>query len=322
MRKGAADAERPMEQLVLGIDVGGTKCVALLGDTTGRVLQRVQWPSEAQKGPELMLGRIEQECRKLIDAAPAEVKAVGVSIGGPLDTNHGVILSPPNLPGWDRIPLRDILASSLHLPVLVEHDAAACAMAEYLWGNWGEPEVLGYLTCGTGFGLGLVVNGKVFGGAAGRRPEVGHWRVRDEGPHAFGKSGSAEAMCSGSGLCKLAAWLYPSRWPAGLDGPDLSRLAKAGDQDARAVLLMNARYTGRVCAMLADLLTPCVITLGSLSRYLGQTWLDEVRAEFRRETEPIALDLCRVEPAALGDRLGDVSALAAATAGIRQTAAK
>lgn len=303
-----------MEQLVLGIDVGGTKCVALLGDTSGRVLQRVQWPSEAHRGPGPMLQRIEDECSKLITASPAAVQAVGVSIGGPLDTNHGIILSPPNLPGWDRTPLREMLQDSLQLPVRVEHDAAACALAEYLWGNWGKPEVLGYLTCGTGFGLGLVVNGQVFGGAAGRRPEVGHWRVRDDGPHAFGKSGSAEAMCSGSGLRKLAAWMYPSRWPDGVDGPELSRLAQTGDGKAHEVLMMNARYTGRVCAMLADLLTPNVITLGSLARYLGPIWLDEVRAEFARETEPIALELCRVEPAALGARLGDVSALAAATA--------
>lgn len=304
-----------MEQLLVGIDVGGTKCVALLGDTAGRVLDRVQWASDAEQGPAPMLERIERESRRLI-ASAGQVAGVGISIGGPLDAGRGLILSPPNLPGWDRIPLREQMQQSLGLPVRVEHDAAACALAEYLWGGWGSPDVLAYLTCGTGFGLGLVVNGKVYGGAGGRRPEVGHWRMRDDGPCAFGKSGSAEAMCSGSGLTKLAAWLYPERWPNGLAGPELSRLARAGDADAREVLLTNARYTGRVCAMLADLLTPDVITLGSLARYLGDPWLNEIQEEFRRETEKLALELCRVAPAGLGERIGDLSALAAAASAL------
>jgi glucokinase len=229
-----------------------------------------------------------------------------------MDPRDGVILSPPNLPGWDKVPLRKMLEEWLGVKAYVEHDAAACAMAEYLWGGWGKPEVLGYLTCGTGFGLGLVVGGKPFGGAAARRPEVGHWRMREDGPTAFGKSGSAEALCSGSGLSKLAAWMFPSRWRDGIDGEELSKLASSGDCDAASVITENARYTGRVCAMLADLLTPNVITLGSLARYLGPRWLAAVEAEFARETEEAARALCRVAPCALGGRIGDLSAIAAA----------
>ena len=259
-----------------------------------------------------MLERLRHESMEMAKLANGSLVASGVAIGGPMDPNEGVILSPPNLPGWDAIPLKRLLQDWLGVSSYVEHDAAACAMAEYLWGSWGKPEVLGYLTCGTGFGLGLVIGGKAFGGAGGRRPEVGHWRMRDEGPVAFGKDGSAEAFCSGSGLTKVAEWMYPGRWQGGVDGRALSELAAGGDAAAAAVLMENAKYIGRVCAMLADLLTPNVITLGSLARYLGANWLQAVRAEFNREAEAGAVARCRVEPCALGARIGDLSALAAA----------
>lgn len=299
-------------EIILGLDIGGTKCVALLGTPQGQILKRLQWDSEAGRGADQMLARIEQESRAMAQQAP--LAAVGVAIGGPMDAERGVILSPPNLPGWDNIALKELLQKWLGVPAYVEHDAAACALAEYLWGGWGAPRVLGYLTCGTGFGLGLVVAGQAFGGAGGRRPEVGHWRLREDGPEAFGKAGSAEALCSGSGLTKLAKWLYPGRWPEGLGGSELTALAARGDADALAVIDENARYTGRVCSTLADLLTPEVITLGSLARYLGDRWLSVVRAEYQRETEANAERLCRIEPAALGKQIGDFSALAAAAA--------
>jgi glucokinase len=301
------------DELILGLDVGGTKCVALLGTRQGEILKREQWASEACRGAEHMLESLRCQAQRMASEAAGTITAAGAAVGGPMDAEGGIVLSPPNLPGWDRIPLKALMEQWLQVPAHVEHDAAACAMAEYLWGGWGKPRGLGYLTCGTGFGLGLVVNGKPFGGAGGRRPEVGHWRLREDGPVAFGKSGSAEAFCSGSGLAKIAAWRFPERWgvnPPG--GQELNRLASAGDGQAKAVIAENAKWTGRVCSMLADLLTPEVITLGSLARYLGASWLDQVRSEFARETEAGAALLTRIEPAGLGHRIGDLSALAAA----------
>jgi glucokinase len=306
-------------ELILGLDVGGTKCVALLGNVRGEIIHRRQWASEAHKGAGHMLERIRRESAAIVADCGGRIGATGVAIGGPMDPVNGVVLSPPNLPGWDNVPLKQRLEEWLGVPARVEHDAAACALAEYLWGTWGRPGVLCYLTCGTGFGLGLVIDGKPFGGAKGRRPEVGHWRMMPEGPVAFGKSGSAEALCSGSGLSKLAAFLYPGRWQgAAPAGEELAQLREKGDADAAAVLRANATWTGRVCSMLADLLTPDVITLGSLSRYLGTQWLQDVRAEFERETEQTAKHLVRVEPASLGGRIGDLSALAAAVSAIER----
>lgn len=298
-----------INHLHIGIDIGGTKSAVILGDQTGAVRQRRQWPTAQTPGPAALIDcavRIIGELRQ-----SATIKSVGVSIGGPLDSSNGIIYSPPNLPGWDAVPLKSMLESALGLPVMVMHDAAACALAEQ---RWACPQAtrLAYLTCGTGLGVGLVFDGKPYIGAAGRSPEIGHVRWRDDGPQAFGKRGSVEAYGSGSGLAGLAQYLFPIRWPNGCDGPQLATLAEGGDGDATAVIQTNARTIGGVCALLADTLALDRIVLGSLARYLGEPWLKEVRSVFAREVLESVLQSCPIEPSILGDRLQDCSSLAAA----------
>ncbi|MBS3820274.1 MAG: ROK family protein [Planctomycetes bacterium] len=304
-----------MRRELLGLDIGGTTSAALVGTDGGTVLARRQWASRAGRGPEAMLGEIEAAARELLDEYRA-VECVGVSIGGPLDCQAGVVHAPPNLPGWEAVPLRERLEAALGRPVYVEHDAAACALAEVRWGigdELGPEPTLAYLTCGTGFGVGLVLAGKAWHGAGGRAPEIGHVRLAEEGPTAFGKQGSAEAFCAGSVLPRLAAWMFPARWTADApDGERLAALAAAGDADASAVVARHAAMTGRVCGLLGDLLVPDAIVLGSLARYFGPGWVKAVRATWRREVLPYVAEACRLEPASLGERLQDLSALAAA----------
>jgi glucokinase len=298
--------------LILGIDIGGTKCAALVGNTRGEVVARREWPSLANRGPEAMLVDFFRETETLRTAHPA-IAAVGVSIGGPLDANNGIIYSPPNLPGWDAIPLCERLQKQLALPVFIEHDAAACAWAEYLWGQPRVPGHLIYLTCGTGFGAGYVLNGQIYRGAQGRSPEIGHARFADDGPFAYDKTGSVEAYCAGSSLARLAAWRFPQRWgQQPPQGPELGKLAASGDKDAREIIALSAHATGQVCANVADMFAPEVIVLGSLARHLGEPWLAQVRARFREEALPAVQKLCSLRPATLGTRLQDCSTLAVA----------
>lgn len=299
-------------KLLLGIDVGGSKSAVIAGNSDGEVLDRREWPSQAERGPEAMLREIETHARELRKKFP-DICAAGVSIGGPLDASRGIILSPPNLPGWDAIPLKERLEESLGLPVRVEHDAAACALAEYYWGAGRNFSRVIYLTCGTGFGMGFVIDGKIYYGAGGCSPEVGHWRYAVDGPTAFGKRGSVEAYCSGSGLSKLAAWKFPQRWNAVTpSGAELAKLAACGDHEAREILAINARAVGDISARLADLLHPDCILLGSLARYLGQEWLEAVRQQFVAEALPGSPAKIKLTSAELGTRLQDCSALAAA----------
>ncbi len=297
--------------LLLGLDIGGTKSAAIVGSSSGEIRDRLEWPSRAERGPGPMIHDIVGHARALLARHPG-VCSVGVAIGGPLDGEQGVILSPPNLPGWHEIPLKSILYNALSLPVHIEHDAAACAMAEALWGGGvGKSRVI-YLTCGTGMGMGLVIDGKSYKGAGGRYPEVGHWRYADTGPTAYDKLGSFEAFTAGGSLPSLASHLFPHRFATGqATGPHLRELATKGDADARAVIDANARATGRLCALLGDLFVPDVILLGSLARYFGSSWVQAVRLAFELEVLPQVRERSRIEPAALGTALQDCSALAA-----------
>jgi glucokinase len=201
------------DQLYLGLDIGGTKCAAVLGTGAGEIVDRIEWPSLAHRGHEPMLRELVAHARQLIEQR-SRVIAVGASIGGPLDAANGIIYSPPNLPGWDAVPLKAVLERELKLPARIEHDAAACALAEYRWGAGRSASRLVYLTCGTGFGAGLIIDGAIYRGAGGRSVEIGHARYRDDGPIAFGKRGSNEAFCAAEALGRLAAWQFPVRWPA------------------------------------------------------------------------------------------------------------
>ncbi len=308
----AAPAVGPVRgDVLLGLDIGGHKCCVLAGTAAGEVLDRVQWASRAERGPGPMLAELLDHAGRMAEAH-RPVAAVGVSIGGPLDAASGVVYGPPNLPGWDGIELGRLLSERFRLPVGVEHDAAACALAEYQWGRQRRPQRLVYLTCATGFGAGMVFDGNPYYGVLGRSPEIGHVLLDPDGPEAFGIRGCAEAFCSARSLGRIAAWKFPGRWPEPPQPKEIQALAGAGDPDAAAVVAINARMTGRVCALIADFLHPDLIVLGSLSLYLGPSWVEAVRAECRRLALPEAAAHCAIEPPRLGERLQDLSALAAA----------
>lgn len=301
--------------MYLGWDVGGTKSAAVVGSGEGTILDRQEWPSNAPAGPEAMLADFLVHAKAMI-AAHKGVAMVGVSVGGPLNTLTGEVLSPPHLPGWDHVPLAAILHRKLGLPVVVEHDAAACLEAEWLWGAAAGTTHAAYLTCGTGCGCGVLIDGRILRGPHGQSPEIGHVRLSDEGPELFGKSGCVESFCGGQGIGLSASWMFPKLFDRTVTTKDLQDLAEATNQKsakvkaARAVLEHSARRTGQVCSILADLVAPQVIVLGSLARYFGPWWVELVRQEFVRESLPINSDHARIVPAKLGKRLQDLSAIA------------
>ena len=294
---------------ILGWDVGGTTCAAVVASPAGEVLDRAEWPANAPAGPDAMLRDFLERVEPLRQRWPA-VRQIGVSIGGPMNPLTGVILGPPHLPGWDDVPLGEILRRELDLEVAVEHDAAACLLAEWLWGAASGATHAIYLTCGTGCGAGILIGGRILRGPHGQSPEVGHVRLADDGPEAFGKRGCVESFCSGEGIGKLANYLHPGRFPEPTDTRTLHDLAEAGDACARDVLETAARRTGQLCSMLADVFSPEVIVLGSLARYFGPWWLELVRQEFPLGTLPVNGGHTRIVPAALGAKLQDLSAVA------------
>ncbi len=245
-----------------------------------------------------------------VEELDASAVGAGVSIGGPMDARTGTIKSPPHLPGWDNVPLADILSDALGRPVVVEHDAAACLEAEWLWGAARGATHAAYLTCGTGCGAGVMIDGRILRGPAGQSPEAGHVRLAPDGPEMFGKCGCVESFCSGEGIARLAPWMFPDRFDRPVPTQELAALARDGDASAQTVLGEAADRTGQLCALLADLFSPQVIVLGSLARYLGDEWVARIRDAFEAEALEVNAADTRIVPAGLGETLQDLSAVA------------
>ena len=294
---------------ILGWDVGGTTCGATVGSDAGELAEVRTWDSHVERGPDAMLADFLGHARELIELHPA-IDAVGVSIGGPMNPLTGVIISPPHLPGWENVPLAETLRDELGLPVVVEHDAAACLEAEWLWGAATGATHAAYLTCGTGCGAGMLIGGSILRGPNGESPEIGHVRLAPDGPEMFGKRGCVESFCGGTGISKLAPFMFPDHFDAPTSTKLLAELAANGDECAQAVLNESARRTGQLCSILVDVFCPQVIVLGSLARYLGDDWLAGIRSSFEDEVLPDRAAGTRIVPAGLGDTLQPLSAIA------------
>lgn len=281
--------------LYLGVDIGGTKIGVCLGDAPANILKRTRLTTAEFPSPEKVLAEV---VRVASGWTLDRVVQVGVSCAGPLDASRGIVLSPPNLPGWDEVPVCRILQERLGKPVRLENDANAAALAEWQFGAGRGSQDMVFLTCSTGLGGGIIANGRLLRGYSGLAGEVGHLRLTDDGPRAYGKSGSLEAWASGSGLAQQA----------GQPADEVGRAALAGAPWAIALVGRAGEMLGRGLAILCDVLDPEIIVCGTLALRLGDLYLEPARRVLARE----ALCPCRVVPAALGDDLPEKAALAVA----------
>jgi glucokinase len=306
-------------QTVLGLDIGGSKIAIVEGTTDALVLKRREIATEPNRLFDHTFPRLARLLDEFIQDsknAHREVKALSVSVGGPLRIREGVLIDPPHLPGWHNVRLKERLAERFPgLPVYVEHDGNAGALAEFRFGIGRQRpglQHLVFLTFGTGLGAGLIVNGQVVHGATDTAGEVGHWRLSNDGPVGYGKKGSWEAFASGAGLALLASQQFPSRWSAKTAVRDLVELMLAGDNDALAIATEAGTWLGRGVALLIDALNPQVIVLGSLAVLLGERVLAPMRRVIAQEALCRAAAACEITPSVLGPQVGDVAALMAA----------
>ena len=298
--------------MILGLDIGGTKMAVVLGTSKGEIRWRRQFSTVPERGFPAVFEELVSMARSGLSQAPDRVDAVSVSIGGPLDVGKGIVKSPPNLPGWNNIPLKQLLADQLSLPVYVEHDGNAGALAEYLFGAGKGLRNIVFLTMGTGFGAGLILDGKLYRGTTDTAGEVGHIRIAEDGPLCYGKAGSLEGYASGTGITRLAHMMFPGAWNELSTIFDVYEQFKLGSPEARQVFERAGLYIGRGFAMLADLLNPERIILGGLGMRIGDAFLPEAERVFREEALPAASGVCTIVPAALGESIGDVASLCAA----------
>ncbi len=313
--------EKEVVCLYIGIDIGGTKCAVVLANENGEILKKLRFDTSTYE-------KTMDEILRAVEAlGPA--KAIGISCGGPLDSAKGVILSPPNLPEWDAVPITRMLEERFHTQAYLQNDANACALAEWKFGAGKGFSHMVFLTFGTGMGAGLILGGKLYEGANGNAGEIGHIRMEADGPIGYGKRGSFEGFCSGGGIKQLGqmkarALFSEGKAPSFCASPaeietitarSIALCAEQGHEDAREIYRLCGEYLGRGLAVLIDILNPEAIVLGSIYERSGHLLYESMMKALQRESLPMSLGVCKILPAALGDSIGDRAAIAVAMTG-------
>ncbi len=314
----------------IGIDIGGTKCAVSLADINGsnlKILKKQQISTESGiRQPQSILNELLGIINIILHEfkiTNSEIHGIGISCGSPLDSKRGIILSPPNLKGWDNIKIVDFFEKNIGIKTKLQNDANACAVAEWKFGAGRGYNNLIFITFGTGFGSGLILNGCLYSGATDNAGEIGHVRLTEDGPVGYNKNGSVEGWCSGGGIAQVGCSFVESELAQGVS-PNL--LKKAGsidkitakliadmainENDDLCIAIYNtcAEKIGAALSIMIDIIDPEVIIMGGI--YMRSSSLVEpiISKIIKKET----LVQCPIIPAALGENIGDYAAAALA----------
>jgi glucokinase len=313
--------------MLLGFDIGGTKSAVIIGKKNNEQINIVDKHTVLTDKPayamiEFLFSTAESLLQKnsiLIN----DIKGVGISCGGPLSSKRGIILSPPNLPGWDNIPIVDMCNKRFGKLTILQNDANAGAVAEWKYGAGIGFKNIIFLTFGTGMGAGLILDGKLYSGVSDLAGEVGHMRLAELGPAGFGKAGSFEGFCSGGGIAQLAQLKVRQKIQLGQnvsfcksleDLPTLTaklvaEAAYQGDLVAIDVYKTCAQYLGKGLSILIDILNPELIILGSIYGRAKELIAPYMYEMIEQESIPESQKACRIVSPGLSENIGDIAAL-------------
>lgn len=311
---------------VIGLDIGGTKCAITLADNTDSGIEFIKKDIFMTAGltPYDVIDRYSEYIKEW--TKEYNVVGIGISCGGPLDSKKGVIMSPPNLPTWDNIKIVDILKSRFDIPVYLQNDANACAVAEWKYGAGKGYNNMVFLTFGTGLGAGLILNGKLYFGANDNAGEIGHVRMEKTGPLGYGKKGSAEGFCSGNGIKNLALLEAEKLIKKGkiksiedlmdtTDGVSAKTIAfqaYKGNKFCKDIFAKCGKVFGRVLALIVDVINPEVIICGGVFMRHHDLIMPTAEKVLKKEALSFSRSIVKILPAGLSEKVGDYAAVSLA----------
>jgi glucokinase len=277
------------ERVFVGVDVGGTKVAAGVVDANGEIVSQTRVPMVSTASAEEGLSAVLQAIAQVLPEGDAQVAGIGICAPGPLDPITGVILNPPNVPCWRDFPLAEAVQKAYRVPVRVDNDANAAALAEARWGaGRGYPSMF-YATIGTGIGTGIIFDGHIFHGRTGAAGEGGHVSIDYRGPLCkCGKPGCIEVFASGTAIGKRArqkisegsksSMLYLAGGNLeAVTGEIVGKAFASGDPLATEILTETAEMVALWLGNMIDLLDPHVIVVGGGAAALIQPFFDRIR---------------------------------------------
>lgn len=313
----------PSDAPVLALDLGASRIRAAVVAADGRILARREGRTPGADGPDAVVAACIEALRRVRDDAgrtiATELAGIGLSAPGPVDPRAGTLVEPPNIgPGFRDVAFAAPIGEALGLPAVLERDTHVAVLAELAFGAARGCRDVVYLTVSTGFGGAIVIDGRLYGGPDGVAGELGHLVVDLDGPPcACGGQGHIEAICSGSGIARLATEAARSgrspelsarlarRSPGPLEGIDVADAAAAGDREAGAILeRARGAFAAFVVGLVNGLAPERIVVGGSLAEAQGELLLGPARRAVREIAFRIARDRVAIVPAALGDDVG------------------
>ena len=290
--------------MIIGIDLGGTKILTALADSEGKIISSVQVDTQAALGPEKVIANIIKSISLVTKQARvplSRVSRVGIGAPGPI-LGRAIIVSPPNLPGWVNVNIKSILHRKLKKKIYIENDANAAALGELLFGAGKGFRNLVYITLSTGIGGGIIIKGKAYTGSIGTAGEVGHMVIDQKGPKCgCGNRGCLEALASGPAIAKMA----------GLKNALEAELAaRRGNKRAQKAINTAAKYIGIGIGNLNNILNPDIFVIGGGVSNMGRLLLDPVKSWARKYSMEASRKSLIIVPAKLKGNAGVMGAIA------------
>jgi glucokinase len=307
-----------MTELVIGVDLGGTRLRAACLDKQLNILKRHETLTLADEGLAATLGRIKEIIHNVMPEDKSRLQSIGISAPGPLNPQTGVVVAPPNLSGWHDVPLGDILQEEFAVPVFVGNDANVAALAEAALGSAKGFQHIIYLTVSTGIGSGVINDGKLILGKSGLGNEAGHlvMLVENERVSTLEKEAAGPALARQAkarlqaGEKSILSEMANGNMDA-IDAKMVGDAANQGDVLALEVIKRGGKIVGLGIVSLLHLFNSEVVVIGGGVSYIGDIWFDEIRAAVKAHC--IASDYWENTPIIPSKISEDVSILGSAT---------
>lgn len=312
----------PRPPYYLGIDLGGTNIKSGVVEDTGRPLSSVSIETQAELGPEAGIENLARAGRLAVEASGLrwdQITGVGLGSPGTMDLSRGMLLQPPNLPGWNQLPIRDLLAEKLGKPTILQNDANAAAYGEYWAGAGRNTRSLVLFTLGTGVGCGIITEGRIIEGRHSHGGECGHIIIQMENGRrcGCGAYGHLEAYASATAVVKRAHDLLSEESvesslrdipPDELTSRAISEASDAGDPAARRLMKETAYYLAVGAVSLLHTIDPDIVLFGGGMIAAGEGFLEDIRQHVMKMAFPAVAKGTRIDYAELGGDAGFIGA--------------
>jgi glucokinase-like ROK family protein len=312
----------PKRGYVIGVDMGASHLALVLADFSAQVVFELERSFDIKQGPEAGLRQVDECLRAALrhfNLSIEDILAIGLGVPGPVSAKTGMIRNPSVMPGWEGYPIHAKLVELWACPVSVDDDAGLGAIGEWAYGAGRGERYLTYIKVGSGIGAGLLLEGRIYRGQAGRAGEIGHITVRENGPLcSCGNYGCLEALAGGEAIARKARAAVQAgrRSQLGSISPlenisaeDVAAAARLGDLVAQRIMTEAGVYLGIAVAGLVNILNPGMVVIGGGVAQVGDLLLEPVRQSVRERSLRSAAQAVRITSAVLGRRSTSMGAV-------------